>query len=117
MADYIDWPVGQQKYRYWFLPNPSTPTAIKDVAGNYMFVKPVNNGWLPVYIGIAESLRDRIPGHDRWNEAAQLGATHVMSHTQSNSAKREAEEKALIAHYQPPLNTQHRTRRATLLGR
>ena len=115
MADYIDWPVGEATYRYWFLSNPSSASGIKAVAGNYMFVKLTDGGWVPVYIGIADDLRDRIPGHERWKEAVELGATKVMAHTQENQAVREAEEKALIKHWDPPLNTQHR-RRATLLG-
>ena len=76
-----------------------------------MFVKPADGGWLPVYIGIAEDLRDRIAGHerwpDRWADAVARGATKIMAHTQSNSAEKITEEKALIAHYDPPLNTQH----------
>lgn len=116
MAVYVDWPAGQQTYRYWFLSNPSTSGAIKDHPGNYMFVRRVIGGWLPVYIGIADSLRDRIPGHERWAEAEKLGATHVMSHTQTSQKARKAEEKALIARWNPPLNSQHRTRGTGLAG-
>ena len=72
-----------------------------------MFVKRTNNGWVSVYIGIADDLSDRIPGHERWREAQLLGATHVMAHTHSNKAAREAEEKDLIGYWNPPLNTQH----------
>lgn len=115
MAAFIDWPTDGATYRYWFLSNPSTASSIQAVAGNYMFVRLANGGWVPVYVGIGDDLSDRIPGHERWAEAVKLGATKVMAHTQSNLAKREAEEKALIKYWNPPLNTQHR-RGATLLG-
>lgn len=116
MADYIDWPSDGASYRYWFMSNPSSASSIKAEAGNYMFVKPVSNGWVPIYVGIADDLQGRIPGHERWKEAAELGATKVMAHTQANRAKREAEEKALIKHWDPPLNTQHRRRARLLAG-
>ena len=115
MADHVDWPAGGSTYRHWFLSNPSSPLEIKAEAGNYMFVRLTDDGWIPVYIGIADDLRARIPSHERWNDAAGRGATHVMAHTQKNRAKREAEEKVLIMHWDPPLNTQHR-REARLLG-
>jgi predicted GIY-YIG superfamily endonuclease len=116
MADYIDWPSGGATYRYWFLANPSSASGIKAVAGNYMFVRLANDGWVPVYIGIADDLQDRIPSHERWKEAVALGATEVMAHTQANRAKRETEEKALIKHWNPPLNIQHRRRARLLAG-
>ena len=81
-----------------------------------MFAKETSTGWVPLYIGIADDLSARIPGHERWAEAKRLGATHVLAHTEPSKAKREAEEKALIALCNPPLNTQHRRQRATLLG-
>ena len=76
-----------------------------------MFVKPADGGWRPVYIGIADDLRDRIAGHERWQyrwaDAVARGATKIMAHTQSNSAEKITEEKTLIAHYDPHLNTQN----------
>jgi hypothetical protein len=116
MADFIDWPTSGHKYRYWFLSNPSTASGIKSEAGNYMFVKPTNNGWVPVYIGIADNLSERIPCHDRAPEAAKLGATRVMAHTSDNQAAREAEERDLIGYWNPPLNLQLRTARASRFG-
>ena len=115
MADFIDWPTSGHRYRYWFLPNPSDSATIKALAGNYMFVKPTNEGWIPVYIGIAENLKDRIPNHEMWKEAVKHGATEIMAHTQKDSSIRDAEEKDLIKCWNPPLNSQHRTQ-ASLLG-
>ena len=108
MADYIDWPGNSSTYRYWFLDTPATPSSIQNVAGNYMFVRPTNNGWVPVYIGIADDLSSRIPFHDRWSDAAAAGATRVMGHTNSDAAKRSSEERDLIGYWNPPLNIQHR---------
>ena len=115
LADFIGWPTSGNKYHYWFLPNPLDTATIKPHAGNYMFVKPTNEGWIPVYVGIAENLRDGIPNHEKWKEAVKLGATNVMAHTQNDSSKRKNEEKDLIEYWNPPLNSQHRTQ-ASLLG-
>ncbi len=115
MAEYVDWSVNGTTYRYWFLAGSSNASNIKAEAGNYIFVKPTANGWIALYVGIADDLSDRIPGHERWAEAVAQGATWVVAHVQPDSAKRKAEEKVLIGALNPPLNTQHR-RRATLLG-
>lgn len=112
-ANFIDWPGARVVYRYWFLENPSDPAGIKSESGNYMFVKPTISGWVPVYIGIADNLRDRIPCHERWAEAVRLGATRVMGHTNAVQMNRETEERDLIGRWNPLLNTHHR--RATLL--
>jgi len=97
-------------YRYWSVDN-LTAAGLQAVAGNYAFVKQLPNGnFIPLYFGIAESLRDRLPNHDRWNEAVRLGATHVMAHTTpAGEAARLAEERDLIQQWNPPLNTHHRS--------
>ena len=111
MSDYVDW-LGQSGnlYRYWFLANP-TADGIQAVAGNYNFVKRLANGmWFPLYFGEAKDLSDRIPGHELWEKAVALGATHVMAHTKpAGEQARLAEEADLIRHWNPPLNKQHRT--------
>jgi hypothetical protein len=111
MSDIIDWPDNAGKtYRYWLLPTPREPSSIKDEAGNYVFVKRLPNGnFVPLYFGVADSLRKRISGHDRWDDAVRAGATHIFSHTTpSGDAVRCAEERALIQRWNPPLNVQHR---------
>jgi hypothetical protein len=108
VSDIIDWPGKSGKtYRYWFL-DMSQP--IKSEGGNYMFVKPVGNGkWLPVYIGQADDLGNRIPCHERLADAKRAGATHVMSHTTpAGEQARLDEEKDLIEYWDPVLNTHHR---------
>lgn len=109
MADYIDWP-GQsgQTYRYWFMQR--TANGIKAEGGNYMFLRQLPNGrYLPVYIGQADNLQQRVPNHDRWDEAVKAGATHVVGHTTPGGERaRLAEERDLIQHWGPVLNTQHK---------
>ncbi|MBB3396896.1 hypothetical protein FHT71_003583 [Rhizobium sp. BK060] len=108
MADYIDWPGHQGTYRYWFLDSPAVPSSIKKEGGNYMFAKPTQAGWVPVYIGVADDLSSRVPYHDRWADAVRAGATHVLAHVQPNATHRASEERDLISYWSPPLNTHHR---------
>ncbi|WP_140977601.1 hypothetical protein [Bradyrhizobium guangdongense] len=112
MSDIIDWPgLSGKLYRYWFLANPRSPSAIKSEAGNYAFVKRLPTGlYVPLYFGIADDLSARIPFHERWTDAMRAGATDVMTHTTPNGASaREAEERDLIQRWNPPLNVHHRS--------
>jgi hypothetical protein len=83
---------------------------IKDEPGNYMFVKKApNGGWLPIYVGQADSLTKRLPSHERLADARAAGATQVMSHT--NGAGEQArldEERDLIEYWHQALKTHHR---------
>ena len=103
----IDWPGASGKsYRYW---SNDLTSSYKDEAGNYMFVKPSGNGYLPVYIVQADSLKIRLANHERLSEAKRAGATLAMSHTSpSGEQARLAEERDLIAKWSPPLNVQHK---------
>lgn len=114
MADQIiDW-FGQSgnTYRYWFLASLEA-SAVQAVAGNYMFAKRLPNGnFLPIYIGETEDLRARLSNHERWADAIRAGATHAMGHTTpTGEAPRKAEERDLIAKWQPVLNTHHKEAR------
>jgi hypothetical protein len=110
-SSYIDWNgVTGTPYRYWFLDTPRNPSSIKDEGGNYAFVKQLPNGnFVALYSGQADSLRDRIPNHERWNDAIRAGATHVMSHTTPSAVSRDLEEVDLIQQWNPILNEHHRT--------
>jgi hypothetical protein len=108
--DVIDWPgISGNTYRYWF---SAFTDSFKDEGGNYMFVRQLQNGnFLPVYIGVADSLRNRLSNHERLDEAKRNGATFVMAHTTpAGAAARLAEEQDLIARWQPVLNTHHRAK-------
>ena len=77
------------------------------VPGLYIFAGQNSQGqWYPLYIGKAESLAERLPTHERWTEAAQLGATRVHARVEQQKAKRAIHEKQLIQYYQPRLNLQ-----------
>jgi excinuclease UvrABC nuclease subunit len=108
MSGLIDWTSNSgQTYRYWF---SQFADPLKDEAGNYMFVKQLANGnWLPVYIGQADSLKNRVTNHERLDEAKRAGATYVMTHTTpAGEQARLAEEKDLIQKWSPVLNIHHR---------
>jgi hypothetical protein len=106
MADYTDWPgKSGQTYRYHFA---DLAQPIVKAAGNYMFVKYTQSGWLPVYVGVAEDLSNRLANHERWKDAKAQGATHVMGHQNANAAARLAEERDLIEYWLPSCNTHHK---------
>ncbi len=103
----IDWPDKSRKtYKYWFL---DLDRPVKDEDGNYMFVKQLANGsYLPLHIGQADRLKNRIPNHDRLDDAKRAGATHVTAHTTpAGERSRLDEERDLIQHRNPSLNVQH----------
>ena len=52
-------------------------TEWNDVAGIYIFTGVVGSQWIPYYIGQCDSFRNRFRTHERWDEAARMGATHV----------------------------------------
>ena len=76
------------------------------VPGLYIFTG-VNREqkWYPLYVGQAVSLAERIPNHERWQEAQRLGATHVHAMVVKEAAMRDAIEKQLCSSFQPCLNT------------
>jgi hypothetical protein len=70
VTDIVDW-TGHTgtKYRYWVLENPRNAAGIQDVGGNYAFVKRLPTGnYIPIYFGVADSLRDRISNHERFDD-------------------------------------------------
>ena len=76
-----------------------------DIPGLYIFAKEGSPGyWNALYIGRASSLADRIPGHERWAEARQLGATHIHAMVERNYLQQLVIEQNLINKYKPPLN-------------
>jgi hypothetical protein len=81
-----------------------------------MFAKLTSAIMVPVYIGIADDLSNRVPSHEHWDAAVALGATHVLAHLEANATRRKLEEQDLIATFQPPLNLQHRRPATKTLG-
>lgn len=86
----------------------SPQTDWNDVPGVYIFTG-VNeqNQWVAYYVGESESFKTRpVKGHERWDEAVALGATHVHARGINDESTRLSVEAELIAAYRPPLNTQ-----------
>lgn len=78
----------------------------KDAPGVYIFTG-VNqkNNWIPVYIGETGSFSDRMAGHERWEQARRLGATHVHARVvQGDRQVRVGIQDELVQAYSPPLN-------------
>lgn len=78
-----------------------------DVPGIYIFAG-LNQAskWVPLYIGQASSLSDRLTGHERWAEAVRRGATHIHAMVVNYQRDRDIIEQMLIRAFQPPLNVQ-----------
>jgi hypothetical protein len=97
------------RHQFWFF-----DLSLKDLnsqPGLYMFVRFANQVWEPLYVGIADDLRTRLTGHERWAEARALGATHLVVQGLAALAARQKAEQDLIGYWNPPLNTHHRTDR------
>ena len=88
-----------------------------DVSGVYMFCRREANGtYTPLYIGQASSLKDRLPQHEQWSPAVRKGADSVHVAVLSSQADRDYFEPALIQHFQPELNIQHKELGLGMLG-
>ncbi|TXT21074.1 MAG: hypothetical protein FD138_4110 [Planctomycetota bacterium] len=81
----------------------------RDLPGVYIFCG-INHQqrWIAHYVGQTDSFAERLPNHERWLEARQLGATHVHARVVSPMATRDQVERELIRGYQPRLNSQLR---------
>lgn len=61
----------------------------------YAFAKPSVFGratWVPVFLSRTANLAVRMTGHERWEEARMLGATHVLLLSFPERSEREAAE-------------------------
>jgi len=87
----------------------SLDTSFKEKAGNYIFAKLSSQyQWVPVYIGQAENLKDRLSNHNKEDCALKHGATHIHAHlTSGGEIVRLAEEKDLLLNFNTPCNVQH----------
>lgn len=92
-----------KSYGYWIAP---IDASFKDVPGNYIFAKETKpNQWRAVYIGQAESLKERLSNHEKEPCARRNGATHIHNHTNSAGENaRRAEETDLIRKWSPVCN-------------
>ncbi len=83
-------------------------TTWNKTAGLYVFTYQTPQGWIALYVGQTDDFSARLPNHERWNEAARLGATHVHAVVVPLQANRDLYEKMLIRNLQPRLNDQLR---------
>jgi len=76
-----------------------------DIGGVFIFAARLPNGdWNPLFVGHADSLMQRIPGHEKWPWAVRLGATGVLACAVSAQVKRRKTVAEMIARLKPPLN-------------
>jgi len=105
MADEtIMWPgASGQEYKYWISPIGSS---FKDEPGNYISTKESSpNRWKPLYIGEAQSLKERLSNHEKLPCVRRHGGTHIHGHTTPGSEQaRTAEESDLLAKWDPVCN-------------
>ena len=78
-----------------------------NVAGIYIFAG-INsaNQTIAYYVGQADSFRDRMSSHEKWELAQRLGATEIHALVVPEKAERDRIEAELIRMYKPVLNVQ-----------
>ncbi len=103
--------LGNTQYLFWFFDH--SLAGLGSQSGVYMFLRPANNIWHPVYVGIADDLLNRLTNHERWAEAVKIGATAVVAQGQVSADARQTAERNLIGLWNPQLNTHYRTDRLT----
>jgi len=90
---------------YEFTVYPATGVTWGEAPGVYIFAgRDPQNQWQAFYVGQTDSFRRRVPGHERWKAAAQLGATHVHARVEKQTLQREGIVRELIQAFRPPLN-------------
>ncbi len=86
-------------------------TSFKAVGAVYIFTKRVVNPdgkgtHTLLYIGQTESLKDRIPDHEKWPCAKKNGVNCICVHRDDNEESRLAKETDLRAEHSTPCNDQ-----------
>jgi hypothetical protein len=100
---------------YKYLPLELASANWFPIAANYAFARRPGTllsaaGWIILYLGEAEDMKERMARHERLSEAIGLGANYVLSHTNPLGVDaRRAEESDLIGRHNPALNVKHRT--------
>ena len=106
MSD-CNWPLGNGKTLEFSIHDKNTRDYWNDVAGLYIFASKLSNGsWCSIYIGQTNSFKDRLPDHERLQEAIKKGATHIHVRVVQNQNDRNELEKSLIQTMKPTLNVQ-----------
>ena len=105
MSNLVNWPGKSGKtYGYYYY---TIGHKLQAKPGNYIFVKIVNNEWVPVYIGETEDLDQRIATHEKRECARRNGASHIHVHlAQGIRQMRLDEETDLRQNFNPACNRQ-----------
>lgn len=82
----------------------------------YVFARQPAQAYVPLYIGHAEILSERLTGHERLSETIMLGAAPLLVHIPAplDRIRFEEAERRLISRFNPPLNVQHNAMRSFL---
>lgn len=100
----INWTgISGHEYRYFIYP---IGTSFEAVPGSYVFAREVSpDRYRPIYIGETENLSERFDSHHKMPCIAREGATHIHVHqNHGGQAARRAEERDLVAHWNPRCN-------------
>ena len=104
MADTVDW-IGASGKRYTYHVHILSQTFTDTRGGNYIFCfLNQNNRWQAVYIGETGDFSERFDNHHKMPCIRSHRATHIHAHLSGAKASRLAEEKDLVANYNPPCN-------------
>lgn len=60
--------------------------------------------WRALYVGKTQDFSDRLPTHEDWPEAVQLGATHIHALVLNKAAERARLECLIWDKYRPAMN-------------
>lgn len=102
-----NWPLGNGETLGFTVYDPNANW--NRVAGLYVFAYRTDpTHWKAMYVGQSNDFSSRLPAHDRWDEAARRGATHIHALVVPLAANRDNWEEMLIQHLQPPMNAQLR---------
>jgi hypothetical protein len=99
---------GASGIEYFYTPYLFTEARWQPDPANYAFGHPDEGGtWHIVYIGETANLLSRMRTHLQWQAAQRLGCMHVLVNLNPDGLQvRRVQERDLIAHYRPVLNTQ-----------
>jgi hypothetical protein len=102
MAEKIDLIDGHGiSYRYSIL---TTDALWSDDSGVFLFAKPNEHGWQPIFVSHCDSFRQHIPGHSSWGKAAKLGAANIFMTVIDDPKERERHARSLATLLEPVMN-------------
>ena len=97
-----DWRAGGANYPHTIVPFTGD---LPDHPGNYILAREVPAGWIPLYIGQTDNLKEILSHpfrHENHPCAIQNGVTHIHFHVnRKGEASRRAIQQALAKRYRP----------------